>query len=83
MRTVAGNLFLYIINNSVFLVVGAQVCLLTETVIYLPGFLNDALPKDSLNAGDLLRQWINGRSGDGMKRFVDVVRNGAFPYHFD
>lgn len=47
--------FLYF-SNSVFMVVGAQVCLLPETTIYSTGFLNNALSKVSLCATDLLRQ---------------------------
>ncbi|EFX69271.1 hypothetical protein DAPPUDRAFT_228726, partial [Daphnia pulex] len=39
---------------SVFVVVGAQVCLLPETSIFSPGFLNIALSKVSLCAGELL-----------------------------
>jgi hypothetical protein len=38
----------------VFVVVGAQVCLLPETSIFSPGFLNIALSKVSLCAGELL-----------------------------
>ena len=38
------------------MVVGAQVCLLPETTIFSPGFLNLALSKVSLCAGDLLLQ---------------------------
>ncbi|KAK4015632.1 hypothetical protein OUZ56_030607 [Daphnia magna] len=41
---------------SVFMVVGAQVCVLPETAIFSPGFLNNALLKVSFCAGDLLRQ---------------------------
>ena len=43
-------------KNSVFVVVGAQVCLLPENTIFSPGFLNIALSKVSLCAGDLLLQ---------------------------
>ena len=37
-----------------FVVVGAQVCLLPETAIFSSGFLNIALSKVSLCAGELL-----------------------------
>lgn len=38
------------------MVVGAQVCVLPETALFSPGFLNNALLKVSFCAGDLLRQ---------------------------
>ena len=70
--------FLHIVD-SVFVVVGAQVCLLPETTIYSPGFLNDALSKVSLSAGDLLRKVgpMDETDIEG-NALGDVVQYGVF-----